>query len=403
MIATIRSACTHVPAGVTTSYGSPLLKLIALPLHASLPPADQLKVFQPAVKEVSRKVIFATNVAETSLTIPGIKFVVDTCRAKARTFDPVTGFESLKIERISKAQAEQRAGRAGRQGPGTAYRLLTEQEYEQLNEFSVPEILRVNLANVLMQLIAIGISDVLTFDFMDRPKLTNFETALDELKSLGAVQEEDSRDAFKLTSLGQEMISFPLEPKYARILVASKDFGCTDELLTVISLLFVDNIFYIPPHKRDAAAEVMKKFKSSEGDHIMLLNVYKGWQGSKCSREWCVENYVHIRNIEIVREVRKQLVGIWVRLGNKLSSCGSDTEQVRRCLFTGLQNNVAILQRDGVHRTIGKKEDVHIHPSSCLFQTKPEAIIYSDLVDTSKHYMRNVSLISVDWLPNSNN
>jgi ATP-dependent RNA helicase DHX33 len=398
MVTAIRSAQSQIPAGITTSYTAPMPKLFPLPLHASLPPADQLKVFRPAYAG-SRKVVFATNVAETSLTIPGIRFVVDTCRLKARTFDPVRGFESLKIERISKAQAEQRAGRAGRDGPGIAYRLLTEEQFSELSDFSVPEILRVSLSNVILQLVAMGITDVMSFDFMYRPKLTNFESALDELKMLQAIQEDDQvKDLFRLTSLGQEMISFPLEPKYAKILVASKEFGCTEEILTIIAMLYVDTIFYIHPNYREKAADAMKKFTSSEGDLIRLLNVYKSGCAGKFSPDWCKDNFVHIRNMELVREVRKQLAKIWFNGKNKNSSCAGRTEQVRRCLLSGLKQNAAILHRDGIHRTIEKNEEVFIHPSSCLFHTKPEAVIFTELVETSKRYIRNISVISIDWI-----
>lgn len=392
MVSATKIACNQMPDG--------LMKLIPLPLHASLPSYEQNRVFYPSVSGVSRKVIYSTNVAETSLTISGVRFVVDTCRVKARTFNPKIGFESLQVERISKAQAEQRAGRAGREGPGICFRLLTDQEFEKLKAFSIPEILRVNLSNVVLQLIAMGVKNILTFDFIDKPSRLNLRSCIEELLDLEGIEpakDEDDSVILKVTPLGRQMVLFPLEPKFAKILVTSHKFGCTEEIIIILSMLYVDNIFHVPSEKRETASEVIKKFASTEGDHIKLLNVFRAYTAAKENQEWLRENFIHSKNMKIVKDVRKQLLQTWERTKIKMSSCGGRTEEVRRCLFSGLENNVAILSRDGSYRTLQSKQEVFIHPSSCLFQCKPEVVIYSDLVQTTKSYMRNLSLISKDW------
>lgn len=390
MVTAIKSATVQMPPG--------LMKLIPYAIHATLPTSEQLRVFQPSIKGSTRKVIFATNVAETSITIPGVKFVVDTCRVKQRKFESATGFEILKVQFVSQAQAQQRAGRAGREGPGTCYRLITESQFKQLKQFTVPEILRVNLSNVALYLIAIGINDISTFDFMDKPKQQSTAYALTELQSLCAIEPASRESSFKLTSLGNEMVKFPLDPRFSRILVASKDFNCTEEIITIVSMLYIDSIFYFPPNKRELANEIMKKFSSPEGDHVMLLNVFKAFQGSKCSKEWCYDNFIHMKNMDIVRDVRKQLIRIWETTELPRRSAGSDSECIRQCLFQGLRGNIAILQKDGTYQTFETKEQVFIHPSSCLFGSKPEVVIYTELVDTNKKYMRNISLVSGDWI-----
>ena len=396
LVSATQTACRSMPPG--------LMKLLPLPLHASLPPSEQLRVFDPSVPGVSRKVIYSTNVAETSLTIRGVRFVVDTCRVKARNFNAKTGFETLRVEKISRAQAEQRAGRAGREAPGICYRLLTDTEFAELQSFSIPEILRVNLSNVALQLIAVGIRDILKFDFMDKPKKSNIRASICELLDLEAIEQDPDESqgvGLKLTPLGKQMVIFPLEPKLSKILIESKEFGCTEEMITILSMLYVDNIFYIPANKRDEASDVIKKFSSSEGDHIKLLKVFRAYSGSKGNKEWARDNFINVKNMQIVMDVRKQLIQVWERLGIKRSSCGVKTEQVRRCLLKGLFGNIAVLTRDGIYRTKESKQEVFIHPSSCLFGCKPETILYSDLIHTTKNYMRNISLISLDWTNNT--
>ncbi|KAI1307225.1 ATP-dependent RNA helicase DHX33 [Halotydeus destructor] len=389
MVTTTRATSKHFPEGV--------MKLVAVPLFAALPHHEQMKVFDPSIKGENRKVIFATNVAETSITIPGVKYVVDTGKVKCRTFQATTGFESLKVESISKAQAQQRAGRAGRECPGVCYRLYTEDQYSKFHDHSKPEILRCSLANVVMQLIAIGISDVKDFNFMDKPNEENIQSAIELLENFKAI--EASSDGYLLTKLGKEMVHYPLEPRLARALLDSKEENCSEEFITLIALLYVDNLFHVPHAKREQASEVHKKFLSTEGDHVMFLKVWRAYNDFKSNKEWCRENFINERNMKIAKDVRAQLIRLWDATECKRRSCGSQTEQLRKCLAKGFSDQVARLQRDGSYK-VGKLE-VNIHPSSCLFGSKPECLIYTELVHTNKLYMRSLSLCDPKWILNS--
>ncbi|XP_010895327.2 ATP-dependent RNA helicase DHX33 [Esox lucius] len=369
--------------------------MTVIPLYASLPPAQQLRVFQPAAKGC-RKVILSTNIAETSITISGIKFVIDTGMVKAKRFNPESGLEVLAVQRISKAQAWQRAGRAGREDSGSVYRLYTEDEFDNLIPMTVPEIQRCNLASVMLQLLALGVPDVMNFDFMSKPSPEAMRTALEQLELLGAVEEKEEKVV--LTSLGKKMASFPLEPRYAKTILLSPDFQCSEEVLTVVSLLSVDTVLYNPPARREECLAARRKFTTSEGDHLTLLNIYRAFKKVNANKEWCRENFVNSRNMSMVGEVRAQLREICLKLGVKLESCGADTGRVRRCLAHGLFVNAAELQPDGTYTALDAHQPVAIHPSSVLFQAKPAYVVFNELLHTSKCYMRDLCLVDADWL-----
>lgn len=384
---TCRDIAKHLPDGCGA--------MVVIPLYASLPPAQQLRVFQPAPKG-SRKVILSTNVAETSVTISGIKFVIDTGMVKAKRFNPDSGLEVLAVQRVSKAQAWQRAGRAGREDSGSCYRLYTEEEFDNLIPMTVPEIQRCNLASVMLQLMALGIPDVMNFDFVSKPSPEAVRSAVDHLELLGALERKDGQ--LGLTALGKKMANFPLEPRYAKTILLSPDFSCSEEVLTIVSLLSVDTVLYNPPARRDDVLAARKKFTSSEGDHMTLLNIYRAFKKVGGNKEWCRENFVNSRNMGLVKEVQAQLKEICLKLNLKLESCGSDTGSVRRCLAHGMFVNAAELQPDGSYVALDGRQPVCIHPSSVLFQAKPAYVVFNELLHTSRCYMRDVCLVDADWL-----
>ncbi|KAI7813069.1 ATP-dependent RNA helicase DHX33 [Triplophysa rosa] len=369
--------------------------MTVIPLYASLPQAQQFRVFQPAPKG-SRKVILSTNIAETSITISGIKYIIDTGMVKAKRFNPDSGLEVLAVQRVSKAQAWQRAGRAGREDAGSCYRLYTEEEFDHFANMTVPEIQRCNLASVVLQLLALGVSDVLNFDFMSKPSPESMRTAVEQLSILGAVDRKDEQ--VLLTPLGKKMASFPLEPRFSKTLLISPDFSCTEEILTIISLLSVDSVLYNPPARRDDVLAVRKKFISSEGDHMTLLNIYRAFKKVSGNKEWCRENFVNSRNMGLVSEVRGQLRDICIKMNMKLESSQSDLANVRRCLAHGLFMNAAQLQLDGSYVALDTQQAVAIHPSSVLFQAKPAYVVFNELLHTSRCYMRDLCLVDADWL-----
>ncbi|XP_029956855.1 ATP-dependent RNA helicase DHX33 [Salarias fasciatus] len=384
---TCRDIAKHLPDGCGP--------MVVIPLYASLPPAQQLRVFQPAPKGC-RKVILSTNIAETSVTISGIKYVIDTGMVKAKRFNPDSGLEVLAVQRVSKAQAWQRAGRAGREDSGSCYRLYTEQEFDNLVPMTVPEIQRCNLSGVILQLMALGIPDVTNFDFMSKPSPEAVRSAVEHLELLGAVERKDGQVC--LTPLGKKMASFPLEPRYAKTILLSPDFSCSEEILSIVSLLSVDTVLYNPPARRDEVLAARRKFTSSEGDHMTLLNIYRAFKKVSGNKEWCRENFVNSRNMGLVKEVQAQLREICLKMNLKLESCGAETGNVRRCLAHGTFTNAAELQPDGSYLALDTHQPVSIHPSSVLFQAKPAYVVFNELLHTSRCYMRDLCLVDADWL-----
>lgn len=387
MTKTCRDIAKHLPDGCP--------QMTVMPLYASLPHSQQFRVFQNAPKD-HRKVILSTNIAETSITITGIKYVIDTGMVKAKKFNPESGLEVLAVQRVSKAQAWQRTGRAGREDSGICYRLYTEDEFEKLEKMTVPEIQRCNLASVVLQLLVLRVPNILTFDFVSKPSPDSIRSAIEHLDLLGAVERKE--DQIILTPLGKKMAAFPLEPKFSKTMLISPKFHCTEEILTIVALLSVDSVLHNPPAKRDEVQAARKKFISSEGDHITLLNIYRAFKSLGKNKEWCRENFINGRNMMLVLEVRAQLRDICIKMSMPIESSRTDTRNVRQCLAHGLFMNAAELQPDGTYTTVETHQPVSIHPSSILFHCKPACVIYNELLHTSKCYMRDLCVVDADWL-----
>ncbi|CAK9228491.1 unnamed protein product [Sphagnum troendelagicum] len=406
----LRERATHLPETA--------LKLLVVPIYAALPSEHQMRVFQPAPVG-ARKVILATNIAETSLTIPGIQYVIDPGLVKARAYNPHTGVESLAIVPVSKAQAQQRSGRAGREAPGKCFRLYTEDSFAKLDDTTVPEIKRCNLANVVLQLKALGIDDVLGFDFMDKPSRTTIVKSLEHLYTLGALNDEG-----KLSDpLGFRISRFPLEPLYAKAMLVSSEFGCSKEMLAAIAMLSVESLFYTPRDKIKEANNAKKRFASQDGDHITFINVLRiyslevdeGQRGGdvdsstldrraskkteKVIRNWCTANYINGRSLRRAIDIRKQIQGHMESMGLPIISCGEDMLVFRRCLAASFFLNAARRQLDGTYRALSSRQTVSIHPSSVLHGKKPECVVFNELVRTNRSYIRSITQIDSLWLP----
>ncbi|KAJ1674374.1 ATP-dependent RNA helicase, partial [Spiromyces aspiralis] len=376
---------THLPEGMG--------RVQPCPIFAALPTAQQAKVFQPAPAG-TRKVVLATNIAETSVTIPGIRYVVDTGVHKVRGYDARIGVESLQVQPVSKSSARQRAGRAGREGPGECYRLYTEESFGELEDDDVPEIKRCHLPMVVVQMKAAGINDVLGFDYMDPPSKVSLRNALLELYALNALD-----DKGELTDLGRWMAEFPLEPSYSKVIYESQRQGCTKEAIDIVALLSVDSLSYVPVDKREESAAAQKKFMSADGDHLTYLNMLRAYLESDGDREWSRSHFINIRNMQYVLNVRRQLIGLCRRLGMDVEmSCGSETDAVLRCFLSGFFHHCALLQPDGTYRTLNGSQITHIHPSSSLFGRKVPAIFYDQLVFTNRLHARGVSAVDPSWI-----
>lgn len=373
--------------------GPDVPELIILPVYGALPSEMQTRIFEPAPPG-TRKVVIATNIAETSLTIDGIYYVVDPGFVKQKIYNPKSGMDSLVVTPISQAQAAQRAGRAGRTGPGKCYRLYTERAYrDEMLPTPVPEIQRTNLASTLLQLKAMGINNLLEFDFMDAPPTEAMLTALYQLYQLSALDDDGL-----LTRLGRRMAEFPLEPSLAKMLIMSVDLGCADDILTVVSMLSVQNVFYRPKEKQELADEKKSKFHQPEGDHCTLLAVYNAWKHHHFSPQWCYENFVQVRTLKRAQDIRKQLLSIMDRHKLEIKTAGRDTQRIQKAICSGFFRNATKRDPQEGYRTIVDGQTVYIHPSSSLFQNQPEWVVYHELVQTTKEYMREVTAIEPTWL-----
>ncbi|KAJ8917565.1 hypothetical protein NQ315_005614 [Exocentrus adspersus] len=364
-------------------------------LYAAQPGTQQMAVFQPSQPN-TRKVIISTNIAETSVTISGIRYVIDGGMVKARSFHPSTGLEVLKVQRISQEQAWQRTGRAGRESEGFCYRIYTRSQFELMKKTAVPEIQRANLNSVVLQLLALGVH-ALHFDFMDKPPKESILAAFEQLKQLGAIEDIDS---INLTPLGRKMAKFPLDPRFSKILLSSQQFGCVAEALTTVALLSSESILLTPCSRREQVQSVRQKFCSGYGDHITLLNIYREFNnvGKNNKRSWCHEHFINMRNILHAREVRNQLEDICKKCDLTVSSCGGQMDQLRKCLLTGLFTNVAQLYRDRQYMTLDKGQVVQIHPSSDLHGQQPQFVVFTEVVQTNKCYLRGLTTVEGDWL-----
>ncbi|XP_070505964.1 ATP-dependent RNA helicase DHX8 [Chironomus tepperi] len=375
------------------SLGPDVPELIILPVYSALPSEMQTRIFDPAPPGC-RKVVIATNIAETSLTIDGIYYVVDPGFVKQKVYNSKTGMDALIVTPISQAAAKQRAGRAGRTGPGKAYRLYTERAYrDEMLPTPVPEIQRTNLATTVLQLKTMGINDLLHFDFMDAPPVESLVMALEQLHSLSALDDEGL-----LTRLGRRMAEFPLEPNLSKMLIMSVALQCSDEILTIVSMLSVQNVFYRPKDKQALADQKKAKFNQIEGDHLTLLAVYNSWKNNKFSNAWCYENFVQVRTLKRAQDVRKQLLGIMDRHKLDVVSAGKNSVRVQKTICSGFFRNAAKKDPQEGYRTLVDAQVVYIHPSSALFHRQPEWVVYHELVQTTKEYMREVTTIDPKWL-----
>ena len=376
------------------ALGPSVPELVILPIYGALPSEIASRIFEPPPPG-GRKVVIATNIAETSITIDGIYFVVDPGFVKQTAYDAKLGMDRLQVTPISQAQAKQRAGRAGRTGPGKCFRLYTESAF--LNEMlptTIPEIQRQNLANTILMLKAMGINDLLGFDFMDPPPTNTMLTALEELYALSALDDEGL-----LTRLGRRMADFPMEPALAKSLIMSVDLGCSEEMLSIVAMISaVQTVFHRPKEKQQQADQKKARFHDPAGDHLTLLNVYNGWRGAGKSDPWCFENFVQPRSMRRAEDVRKQLVQILDRHRLRIVSCGRDTIRVRQALCSGFFRNSARKDPQEGYKTLVEGTPVYLHPSSALFGKAAEHVIYHSLVETTREYMHNVTAIEPKWL-----
>ena len=393
------------------------------------------------------------------VTLDGIRFVIDCGKHKARDFSGTTGMESLMIQDISQAQAAQRTGRAGRVSAGICFRLYTEDAFASLEEASVPEILRVNLAQVVLMLKGMGVHNPADFDYLTPPSRDSLKKACELLYALGALD-----DNLDLTPYGRRMAKLPADPIYAHLLLQSGKYGCTDEMLTIVSMLSAENVLFRPGGSGGEdpagsggiaakAAMAHRRFTSHEGDIPTLLRIYKAWrsealyltEGSKKAQkqvlkaaqggmqqqsgvrmlhgDWCSQNFISGRALVRAHDVRRQLRNLCQRsvekngLGMDIdSSCGEDMEAFLKCVCAGLflqsasrlpnvkeikgRGAGSVVSTRGHYKTKVGNSEVSIHPTSALFARNPapKCVVFTELLVTKKTYIRGVTQVREEWL-----
>eukprot|EP00172_Hildenbrandia_rubra_P002223 Plantae.Rhodophyta-Hildenbrandia_rubra.ctg29237.p1 GENE.Plantae.Rhodophyta-Hildenbrandia_rubra.ctg29237~~Plantae.Rhodophyta-Hildenbrandia_rubra.ctg29237.p1 ORF type:complete len:725 (+),score=102.98 Plantae.Rhodophyta-Hildenbrandia_rubra.ctg29237:133-2307(+) len=374
--------------------------VMAMPLYSSLQQHRQNQVFDPAPPGV-RKIICSTNIAETSVTIDGIVYVVDPGYSKQKVYNPRVCMESLLVSAISRASASQRCGRAGRTKPGKCYRLYTEESYKtEMQESSYPEILTSNLGNVVLQLVTLGIEDLVHFDFIEPPDPERLMRALELLNYLGALDDEGD-----LTRTGEMMAQFPLEPELSKLLITAPQFGCSNEILSLVALLNVGKpIFQRPKDRRREADRAKEKFVHPDGDHLSLLNAYHAYkQAGPNAQQFCWSNFLDGRALKTVDNIRGQLENIMRRNGLELVSTDFNSpfyfDNIRRALISGYFMQIACKdpKTKRVYLTARDDQRVTFHPS-CGLKYYPEFVLFHEFVLTQTYFIRTVTTVKSAWL-----
>ncbi|KAK1754919.1 P-loop containing nucleoside triphosphate hydrolase protein [Echria macrotheca] len=387
-------------------------KIRVLPLFGQLSMEAQHEAFQPVKAPFTRKVVLATNIAETSVTVPGVRYVVDCGKSKVRQFRARLGMESLLAKPISKSSAIQRAGRAGREGPGKCYRLYTEESYDTLLQpTDLPEILRTDVTGAILTMKARGIDDVMSFPLMDRPDVESVGKALIHLHMLQALD-----DKAVITEIGRKMVLFPVTAPYARVLLAAADpkHDCLLEVIDIVSIITSGEDVFMQIRSEEEGHEdvevLRKELWRREGDLITYLTTMQRYTSENADRaRWCKERRIKLRNMRQALNIRKQLRALCERHGLLKEPAPADpqpfvptsperAEQIVRCFLRGFALKTALLAPDLSYVTSAGKHVVAIHPSSVLHGQKKEAIMFLEHVYTQKNYAKKVSVVQAEWV-----
>ena len=408
-------SCLQILTDICKKMGNKIKEMLIFPIYASLPSEQQGNIFIQTPNN-ARKVVLATNIAETSITINGIVHVIDCGLCKEMTFNSKTNMSQLQVVPISKAAANQRAGRAGRTQSGKCFRLYTKWAFEnELPEQTMPEINKSNLTSVCLSLKALGVDLITSFPFIDAPPLLAISSALAILKSLNALTKNE-----ELTKDGHLMSELPLDPKMAKVLLTAINYNCHEDVSSIIALLTITSpIFYHVKHKQQDAEITKKSFNDPSGDHLTLLNIWHQFQDANYSKQWCYEKHINYKTLSNAKDIKQQLMRIMdnMQIKQMTTLVQNKGEEILKSFISGYFNNICRLTSDGSsYKHLQSDTTALIHPSSSLYVNvnklveqedsnkmykKPKWILYNELVMTSKEYMRIVSTFDPNWIVQS--
>lgn len=394
----IEAVCNRVAYIIqTTVLSKEFGLLVCIPLYSSLHPSLQQKIFVDIPG--TRKVIVSTNIAETSLTIDGVVYVIDCGFSKQKQYNPRTRLESLQITPISKASATQRTGRAGRTRAGKCYRLYTESVYNQLMEQNIPEILRSNLSSILLQLKVLGVNNLAKFEWLDRPNTESLLRAIETLHYLQIIDNDSN-----LTTIGHLIAQLPLDPQLAKVLIQSSKYGCSGAMTMIVAMLSAPSVYVVPNNAHSEAQQIHSRFIHSDGDHLTLLNIFQAYNQqlkSQTHLRWCWDNFLSDRSLANAHNIYNQLSALLKQF--KLWDNSKDSEDcsinVRKCLVEGFFLHTVHLESTGHFTTIHDQQVVHLHPCTSIHQPyKSNWFIYNEFIRTTKNFIRALSPINPEWL-----
>lgn len=398
----IETFCTRIKDQIYGQEHPTGMSAYVLPLYASLPANEQAKIFRPAKQPNTRKIIVSTNIAETSLTIDGVVYVIDPGLVKQNRYIPERRMSALLVVPVSKASAQQRCGRAGRTREGWCYRLYTKSYFEkEMIEQTIPEIQRTDLCSVILLMLAAGITDIINFPLIDPPKYYLVKSAILELYYLGAIDRMG-----RLTESGKILANLPVDPKLAKVLLASSDYGCVKEAATIVSLMAEHGqIFFRPSKDTKSADAAHRQFKCSYSDHISMIRAFNAFENSEDQRKFCNENFLNYRVLDRAYKARHQILSLLRKYCIEISSLYETSDNSRnenlvlQALLSGLFMQVCKLNNlKKNYLFLTNQNEASIHVSSNLVKVKPEWVMYSEYVFTNTNCIRTVSQIDPQWL-----
>ena len=374
-----------------------------LPLFARLSAQEQNKIFHPSGLN---RIVLATNVAETSLTVPGIKYVIDPGTARISRYSYRTKVQRLPIEPISQASANQRKGRCGRVSEGICIRLYSEEDFNNRPEFTDPEILRTNLASVILQMTALGLDDIEAFPFVDSPDKRHIQDGVKLLEELGAFETVQTKSGEKrrLTTIGRQLAQLPVDPRLAKMLLSAVDFGSVYEVMIIVSALSIQDPRERPTDKQQASDEKHRRFADKKSDFLAFLNLWNYVQEQQKEltknqfRRQCQKDFLNYLRIREWQDIYQQIRLAVREMGLPINSEKAEYQQIHTALLSGLLSHIGLKEAEKQQYLGARNAHFAIFPNSVLFKKQPKWVMAAELVETSKLWGRMVAEIEPEWI-----